>query len=129
VLNGVSLMNVLIISAFAAFVLGLLSKRHNKVFGIFLLLSVPLAWAIAKFSPMYTHLPRANHDGFLNFYIKLYERATEDMQQAVLIFPVVFIGGRIMYHLYKTYFYVEKVETPVEKKKRVRAMYGVSEWD
>lgn len=120
-------MNIYLASHIVAFILGIISRHHNRAFAICMVLSVPGLWLFAWQAPKYTGLPRANHDGFLNFYIKIYEGLSPKAMMAVILFPVIFIAGRWAYAIYKIYFYRPKTESPKRKKKRVYAMYGVTE--
>jgi len=111
------------------FLAGMLAMRSFKAFQIFLILSVPLAWAIAKFAPSYFNVARANKDGFVNFYVKLYQGLEEGTALALNFAPLFFIGGMALFWFYKTFIYVEKVETHAKRKERVRAYYGMDEFD
>lgn len=120
-------MSIYLASHIAAFILGFFSRHYNRVFVICMVLLVPILWLFAWQAPRYTALPRANQDGFLNFYIKIYEGLSPEAMMAVILFPFIFIAGRWAYVIYKVYFYRQKTESPKNKKKRVYAMYGVTE--
>lgn len=117
-------MNIYLISFTMAIALGILSRRFGKAFKILLILALPALWLFAYFAPTYLNLQRANQDGFLNFYLKIYERLSPEAMLAVLLFPVFFIAGRFLHLVYQTYFYREKVEGGLEIKKRVLANFG-----
>lgn len=121
-----SAMNVYLVSILVGVPLGILSRRFDRVFKILLVLAIPASWLFAYFAPTYTSLPRANQDGFLNFYFKLYERLSPDGMLAVLMFPAFVILGRIIYLIYLAFFKKEKVETPMDIKKRVLKSFGYS---
>lgn len=48
---------------------------------------------------------------------------------AVIWFPFIFLAGRLAYFLYDVYFVRDYVESPRDRKARVRAMYGMDEFN
>ncbi len=117
-------MNLYAVSHIIAFILGYLSREYNRSFRILLILALPALWLFAFLAPRYTGFSRANQDGFLNFYVKIYERLSPEAMMAVLLFPFIFILGRFIHLVYETYFYREKTESPIARKKRVLANFG-----
>jgi len=112
----------------AGFLIGFLLGRNMKVFKIFLVLFLPVAWLIAKFAPDFFFVSRASAvKGWLTFYTQIYEEMDAVQQQAVHIFPILFLLGFILSRIYMRHFYREKVETLRQKKDRVRAYYGVND--
>ncbi len=118
-------MNFYLVSHMAALVLGYLSRQYNRSFRVILLLALPAAWLFAFIAPRSTSLTHANQDGFLNFYVKIYERLSPEAMMAVLLFPFIFMAGRFIHLVYETYFYREKTDTPIKRKKRVLASFGI----
>lgn len=117
--------NLILASYLIAFVLGLLSMHYRRVALVSLILFIPALWVFATFAPDLLGLPAANRTGFMSFYTKLYESLSPEAMRAAILFPLIFFGGRFAYFLYKTFFYKERVESLTDRKKRVKAMYGI----
>jgi len=116
-----------IASHIVAVILGMLSRHYHQAFRICMILALPMMWLISHYAPRYFSMPRANQDGFLNFYYKIYEKLSPDAMVAVILFPAFFIAGRWIYVIYRVYFYKEKIESNVKKKQRVYAMYDMED--
>ncbi len=100
--------------------------RHDKAFKIVLIALFPALWLFAKIAPK-IFVVASQGDDFLRLYLNFFNRAPEDVQTAIIVAPAWFIGGRILYWLYKVYIYKEKVETPQEMKKRVFSEHGITD--
>lgn len=117
-------MSIYLACNMAAFILGLVSRHYRRAFAMFLLLSLPALWLFAHEAPNHMNFARANHDGFLNFYVKIFEKLTPETKTAIFLLPVLFVAGRIFYVIYSVYFYKKRPETLANKKKRIVKMFG-----
>lgn len=116
---------LILVSYVTAFVLGLMSMHYRRAAMIALLLFIPAIWLFATFAPELLGMPAANRSGFMSVYIKFYEGLSPEAMRAVLLFPLIFFGGRFAYFIFKAFFYKERVENMNDRKKRVKAMYGI----
>ncbi len=120
--------NIILACYVAAFVLGALSMRYNTISKWCFWLFIPAAWLFAIWAPEFTNLTEPNDDGFLTFYMQIYEDFSAEARQAVFIAPVVFLVGRLIYFFYDFYFVTEYVESNADRKKRVRAMFDPADF-
>jgi len=122
--------NIIPITGVVAFVLGYLSLVYDKTFKVFLVAALPMVWLGVKFlAPFLQMTMPANRDSVLGVLVGFYEMADPSVQIAVNIAPVLFVAGRIISHIYKIYFYKEKVETMRERKKRIQSEYDFAAFD
>ena len=114
----------LIVAIGAAMWLGFLSSRYKKATRVFIWLSLPIAWLMAKLLPQFITVVGSKKDT-LTYYISMYQGFSEYEKLVLHTFVIVLIAARVGFSLYHSLFVEGKVESLKARKARILKDYNI----